>query len=53
MRYADFNGDGLTDVAYPATTGVWNIGFGQGSGGLSNVKEIQTAISVQGRCERG
>lgn len=36
-NYADFNGDGLTDIVYPATTGVWNIGFGQGSGPLSIV----------------
>jgi len=37
VRYGDFNGDGLTDAIYPATTGIWNLGFGQGSGGFSIV----------------
>ena len=37
VRYGDFNGDGLTDAIYPATTGVWNLGFGQGSGGFAIV----------------
>jgi RHS repeat-associated protein len=37
VRYGDFNGDGLTDIVYPASTGKWNLGFGQGSGGLSIV----------------
>ncbi len=37
-RFADFNGDGLTDLAYPAQTpGLWYLGFGQGSGGLAIV----------------
>jgi RHS repeat-associated protein len=35
VRFGDFNGDGLTDVIYPATTGNWSLGFGQGSGGFS------------------
>ncbi len=35
VRYGDFNGDGLTDAIYPATTGAWYLGFGQGSGGFS------------------
>ncbi len=37
VRYGDFNGDGLTDAIYPATTGAWYLGFGQGSGGFSLV----------------
>jgi len=37
VRYGDLNSDGLTDVIYPATTGVWNIGFGQGSGAFAVV----------------
>lgn len=37
VRYGDLNADGLTDIVYPATTGVWNIGFGQGSGRFSIV----------------
>lgn len=37
VRYGDFNADGLTDIVYPATTAKWNLGFGQGSGGLSIV----------------
>ncbi|MGE3780913.1 MAG: FG-GAP repeat domain-containing protein [Pirellulaceae bacterium] len=37
VRYGDFNGDGLTDAIYPATTGSWYLGFGQGSGGFSLV----------------
>lgn len=37
-RFADFNGDGLTDVAYPAQTPAkWYMGFGQGGGGLAIV----------------
>jgi len=37
-RFADFNGDGLTDVGYAAQTpGLWYMGFGQGGGGLAIV----------------
>ena len=35
-RYGDFNGDGLTDVVYPAyAPGQWYLGYGQGSGAVS------------------
>jgi hypothetical protein len=43
VRYGDFNGDGLTDVIYPATTGLWYLGFGQGSGGFSTVAGPSTS----------
>lgn len=43
VRYADFNADGLTDVAYPASTNIWKIGFGQGSGAVSIVNGPSTS----------
>jgi RHS repeat-associated protein len=42
LRYGDFNADGLSDIVFPATTGTWNIGFGQGSGGFSIVNGPST-----------
>ncbi|MBP9593197.1 MAG: hypothetical protein KBE42_14070, partial [Steroidobacteraceae bacterium] len=34
-RYADFNGDGLTDLAYPSQSPAqWCFGYGQSAGGL-------------------
>lgn len=43
-RFADFNGDGLTDLAYPAQTpGQWYLGFGQGGGGLAIVPGPSTS----------
>ncbi|MGH8222468.1 MAG: SpvB/TcaC N-terminal domain-containing protein, partial [Woeseiaceae bacterium] len=34
-RFGNFNDDNLTDIIYPNASGVWSIGFGRGSGGLS------------------
>lgn len=43
VRYGDLNADGLTDIVYPATTGFWNVGFGQGDGSFSIVQGPSSA----------